>query len=173
MLCEYGCGGEAIYKFGNGKWCCSKNHKSCLGMKNKGMPDPKTNPANKKVVCKFCQKEFSLSNLKKHENKCYNNPDNIKLCPVCGIQLKKLGNKFCSKNCAATYNNTKRKHIIKTRRKISKSLGGLGKLSELDYYCKRCKIKVRSIRKYCNECLKETRSELAIERNCGDILSKI
>lgn len=28
-LCDYGCGREAIHKFKNGKWCCSKNTQSC------------------------------------------------------------------------------------------------------------------------------------------------
>ena len=29
ILCDYGCGQEAIYQFKNGKWCCSKNYQSC------------------------------------------------------------------------------------------------------------------------------------------------
>ena len=29
-LCDYGCGKEAIHQFKNGKWCCSKSHKSCI-----------------------------------------------------------------------------------------------------------------------------------------------
>ncbi len=28
-LCDYGCGQEAKYQFKNGKWCCSKTHRSC------------------------------------------------------------------------------------------------------------------------------------------------
>ena len=30
MLCDYGCGQEAIYQFKNGKWCCSSNWRSCI-----------------------------------------------------------------------------------------------------------------------------------------------
>jgi hypothetical protein len=30
-LCNYGCGQVAIYKFSNGKLCCSASHNSCLG----------------------------------------------------------------------------------------------------------------------------------------------
>lgn len=30
MLCNYGCGQEAKYQFKNGKWCCSRNHQSCI-----------------------------------------------------------------------------------------------------------------------------------------------
>lgn len=29
MICEYGCGQEALYQFKNGKWCCSNNWESC------------------------------------------------------------------------------------------------------------------------------------------------
>ena len=29
MKCEYGCEQEAKYQFKNGKWCCSKNFRSC------------------------------------------------------------------------------------------------------------------------------------------------
>lgn len=29
MLCEYGCGNEAKYKFGNDKWCCSTSYNKC------------------------------------------------------------------------------------------------------------------------------------------------
>lgn len=29
MLCDYGCGQKAKYKFKNGKWCCEKSFKLC------------------------------------------------------------------------------------------------------------------------------------------------
>jgi hypothetical protein len=29
MKCNYGCGKDALYRFKNGKWCCSKNYLSC------------------------------------------------------------------------------------------------------------------------------------------------
>ena len=28
-ICDYGCGQEAKHQFKNGKWCCSKSHRSC------------------------------------------------------------------------------------------------------------------------------------------------
>ena len=34
MLCDYGCGKEAIHQFKNGKWCCSKTSNSCESFKN-------------------------------------------------------------------------------------------------------------------------------------------
>ena len=36
MLCSYGCGQEAVYQFGNGKWCCSEYYMSCKNMKIRG-----------------------------------------------------------------------------------------------------------------------------------------
>jgi len=35
MLCDYGCGQEAVYQFKNGKWCCSKTVYKCLIFKKK------------------------------------------------------------------------------------------------------------------------------------------
>ena len=35
MICDYGCGQEAIHQFKNGKWCCSKNISKCPSTKQK------------------------------------------------------------------------------------------------------------------------------------------
>ena len=35
MLCEYGCGQEALYQLKNKKWCCSKSSNSCPMIKEK------------------------------------------------------------------------------------------------------------------------------------------
>ena len=35
MLCDYGCGKEAIHQFKNGKWCCSENYQSCPFIRKK------------------------------------------------------------------------------------------------------------------------------------------
>ena len=34
-ICDYGCGREAKHQFKNGKWCCSKSHRSCPGVREK------------------------------------------------------------------------------------------------------------------------------------------
>ena len=34
-VCIYGCGQEAKHQLKNGKWCCSENPNSCLGMRKK------------------------------------------------------------------------------------------------------------------------------------------
>ena len=36
MLCDYGCGQEAIHQLKNGKWCCNKKYQACP--KNKNIP---------------------------------------------------------------------------------------------------------------------------------------
>jgi len=35
IICNYGCGQEAKYQFKNGKWCCSKNFRSCPAKRRK------------------------------------------------------------------------------------------------------------------------------------------
>ena len=42
MLCDYGCGKEAIYQLKNGKWCCQKSQNSCDAVKNKVVIEIKT-----------------------------------------------------------------------------------------------------------------------------------
>lgn len=48
--------------------------------------------------------------------------------PKCNILLKNNRSKFCSSRCAAIVNSTGRKHTEQTRKKISISQGGSGKL---------------------------------------------
>ncbi len=152
-LCDYGCGQIALYHFNNGKQCCSKNHKQCPSLRKVGMPDPKLNIAHKKIECKYCKRMFSYSMMGRHENSCYLNPTNIKLCPVCEGIIKKGENKFCSSSCSAIFNNKTRKHTIKTRQKISKSLGGTGSITGTRK-CNDCDNKTPTNRKYCNDCLR-------------------
>lgn len=35
MLCEYGCGREAIYQLKNGKWCCGSSYNKCPELRRK------------------------------------------------------------------------------------------------------------------------------------------
>jgi hypothetical protein len=52
--------------------------------------------------CKFCGKFFLSSNISKHENMCFLNPENIKLCKVCNSPIKnfKTSKGTCSRSCA-------------------------------------------------------------------------
>jgi len=58
-ICDYGCGKEALYKFNNGKCCCSKSHNSCPNMK-------KIN--SQKVTGKNKGKKRSITTRKKMSN---------------------------------------------------------------------------------------------------------
>jgi len=125
MLCDYGCGQEATYQFKNGKWCCSKNCNSCKEIKRKNSISnsnrtPEENKKigsygmisnNKKTICKFCGKCFSITGIKSHEKWCYLNPDIKKDCPVCGKPIKNLKNKTCSYKCSNNFYSYKRKVI--------------------------------------------------------------
>lgn len=57
---------------------------------------------NRKVKCKFCDKETTVGNIAKHEDSCYMNPKNIKRCVVCDSIIKnyKTSKGTCSKSCA-------------------------------------------------------------------------
>lgn len=151
-LCDYGCGQEAKFFFKNGKKCCSRNHKSCPSLKNVGIPDPKTNIANIKVNCKYCNKRIGYSGIRKHQETCYLNPINLRLCPVCNKPIKKKENKYCSSSCSAKINNSNRTHSDETKRKISMSLGGEGILTK-EKLCLLCNEKTINNRLYCNKCL--------------------
>jgi hypothetical protein len=54
------------------------------------------------LKCQFCEKDVIVSNHKKHENSCYLNPDNIKLCKVCEKPIKdyKKSKGTCSHSCS-------------------------------------------------------------------------
>ena len=61
------------------------------------------NKARQKIAqtllnCKFCNREFNLANIKKHENSCIENPK-FDRCPVCN-KAKNKKNATCSTSCA-------------------------------------------------------------------------
>jgi len=110
MLCSYGCGKKAKYKFKNEKWCCSKNWNSCKENKKKisfsliGHENHnKHHPENKiLIICEYCKKNISQTGIHSHKEFCYLNPKNFKECPVCGLPIKKYKiNKTCSARCGA------------------------------------------------------------------------
>jgi predicted nucleic acid-binding Zn ribbon protein len=78
-------------------------------MINNSMKNRVTKPgliaANKKTSCKYCTKETTLGNIKRHEDFCYLNPDNIKHCAVCNSIIKnyKSSKGTCSRSCANTF----------------------------------------------------------------------
>ena len=54
------------------------------------------------IKCKFCENEIIVSNRKRHEESCYLNPDNIKLCQACEAPIKDYKNSkgTCSYSCS-------------------------------------------------------------------------
>jgi hypothetical protein len=60
---------------------------------------------NKKINCKFCEKEFGISNILNHENNCYLNPTNLRSCAICNKPIKnfRTSKGTCSKSCANTH----------------------------------------------------------------------
>lgn len=59
---------------------------------------------HKYCSCVLCHTTLTIQNLNEHYTKC----SIIKHCPQCDIKLTNNTNKFCSRTCAAIYNNTHR-----------------------------------------------------------------
>ena len=53
---------------------------------------------DKTVACKYCNLDFRVGNIHRHESKCSNNPQFGTPCPKCGI-LKHPNNITCSTAC--------------------------------------------------------------------------
>jgi hypothetical protein len=73
-------------------------------MKNR-VTTPGLTAMNRKVQCKFCDKETTLGNIGRHETYCYLNPQNTKYCLVCNGVIKnyKSSKGTCSRSCANTH----------------------------------------------------------------------
>lgn len=71
-----------------------------------GTTDPKAFASRLyNVNCKHCNKEVIVSNIKRHEEQCYLNSNNLTLCNVCEEPIKnyKTSKGTCSRSCANTY----------------------------------------------------------------------
>jgi hypothetical protein len=64
-----------------------------------------------------------LCHIKRHEQFCIQNPEcsKLKKCKQCNKEFVGRYKKFCCSTCSAIFNNTGRKHLEKTKSKISKS----------------------------------------------------
>ncbi len=71
----------------------------------------------------------------------------MKNCKQCEIELKTKGTTFCSRSCAATFNNK------------------LFKKRERQGSCKECGVVVHSSRTYCEKCFKEGKWRIGLTRN--------
>jgi len=115
-LCDYGCENAALHTLKNGKYCCHQSPNQCPAIRVKNSNATKksnkfvVNAANIKVDCKWCNKTYSKSGIKSHEKACYLNPDNLKICPVCGLAIKDYRyNATCSSKCARKHFDEKYK----------------------------------------------------------------
>lgn len=52
MLCEYGCGREAIYQLKNGKWCCGSSRNKCPELRRKNSEGLKRHTKKEKWMLK-------------------------------------------------------------------------------------------------------------------------
>jgi hypothetical protein len=88
MICNYGCGQEAIYQIGK-KWCCSNSHNKCLAIKlknSKAVKNSKTLEGKRKIQEKEKLKEKYALELYKSSYKNLNRSQKI-------IISRKLGSK--------------------------------------------------------------------------------
>lgn len=110
MKCKYGCGQEGKHEVKSGGWCCESSHHKCPESRRKNSIRAKEkNYFSKggdqvKKECRFCGKVLSSGNLIRHQNSCYLNPENLRLCCVCGKPIKSYRhNKTCSCACANSF----------------------------------------------------------------------
>lgn len=100
------------------------------------------------LICKKCQKILSKkSALIAHEKFC----KGLLYCKKCGKLLEKQQKKYCSHKCSAFATNKGRIHSEETRKKISLSQGGSGKIRKKEKFCLHCKNPLtKSQLKFCN-----------------------
>lgn len=54
-----------------------------------------------KCNCQYCNKQTTKTNIKRHEESCYLNPENLKYCPVCNSPIKNYKTSTtCSYSCS-------------------------------------------------------------------------
>ena len=108
-------------------------------------------------------KETNKKKKKEKENEYLKNPKKCEKCEII-IPFNKKENKFCSKSCSVSFNNSIKEHTTTTKMKISESINkyieengifGCLKGNKIRI-CKQCNKKHNLRRKYCSDrCLKE------------------
>jgi len=119
MICDFGCGQEALYKLKNGKWCCSSHYLKCLNMRNKrlGIGNPFYQKNHKKETKDKIRK--SLTGEKNHR---YGKQVEIEV-------KEKIRNTLLGKMIKEKNPFFGKKHSIKTIRLLKNKL-----IKSLDYY---------------------------------------
>ena len=85
-LCSYGCGQIAKYKFGNGKWCCSKSYNSCPIIIKKINNSKKLIPIKTSELCGYGCGQVAKFKLKNGKLCCRNHYGK---CPINCKKVKK------------------------------------------------------------------------------------
>jgi hypothetical protein len=154
MLCNYGCGKEAIYQLKNGKWCCSKNQNSCKIIRDKKShkhgktSETRENPG----FCEYgCGKEaiYQLKNGKWCCSKSSNSCSKLKFKK--SITLKN----FYLNNPEA---KEKTKHVGSDNGNYKD-----GRCNK-DYFCK-CGKKIGMTSTYCHSCAAKNNENLIKSHN--------
>lgn len=64
-----------------------------------------------KLICKYCSITRTKANIVRHENSCYLNPINKKLCPICSKPIKHYRhNTVCGHSCSNKHFRTGPNH---------------------------------------------------------------
>jgi len=116
MLCNYGCGQEAKYKFKNGKWCCSKNISSCPAIRQKKCGSNNGMYGKKRFISDETRKKISKKLTGNKNSLGYKHTYDSKQKISIGNKGKKLTRKVKNKISKALIG-----HIVldETKRKIS------------------------------------------------------
>lgn len=109
----------------------------------------KKNPDSpKKIKCKYCPKEITSLLLKKHEDSCPLNPENVRLCPICSAPIMDPENNYCSSSCfAKNHNAINTKNIRENGYKFEKT----------ECSCKKCgqamSVAINVVKDLCDACM--------------------
>jgi len=98
-ICEYGCGQKALFKLGNGKWCCSKSCNSCISMriKNRNSQLGEKNHRYGKKNSKEIRKKISIKIKGKNNpfyGKTHSDESKRKIRNTLKFTIKQIKNKY-------------------------------------------------------------------------------
>lgn len=103
--------------------------------------------------CQFCNEEYDILDL--HEPSCLQNPNNVKVCKLCGKMI--TGNTsqrsriiFCNQSCAAIYNNRERSTKCETVKCC---------------ICGKNMIRISKKKKRCDDCRMKEQIRRQVQRN--------
>lgn len=76
-----------------------------------------------RTPCRYCQAEFAISGIARHEETCRHADQNAVHCQNCNVRVyHRDKKKFCSKRCSGAFNTAHRKLSEATKNKIRQGL---------------------------------------------------